>query len=370
MLRPAPPLMGTSPYRPSIPRNGTNRMIDSHDGNEQGWHAGRDALVGAAVSAAVLAAYVWLVGAEAVGRALGQLTPAWLGALALAGCLPIVLWGASLWNVFGVVHRRIPAWKAVGLFVASVFMNSVTPFGQIGGDPPSAFLVAREGGSSFESGLAAVSSVNALNRVAAVCLGIVAVAFYTSRIAVVESLQEGVVVIVVLGLLGLAVLGLAWIHRHTVAAVVARALTRLGSRVPVVEPSYESIYERIDGFVVALERLASRPRVLVAAFLLGVAGQLLVAGVLWLALVVLGVVVPVPLVLLIVPAAKLAGVTPLPGGSGSAEALVSGLLVIGADVSIAVAAAASLLYRVVAFWLPTVVGGLVTVAFLLQPSAE
>lgn len=346
-------------------------MVDTQDDAEQALPSGHETLLGAAVAAAVLAGYVWLAGGEAVVRALGQLTLAWAVALALAGSVPLLLWGVSLWVVFAAVRRRIPVWKAVGLFVASVYMNSVTPFGQLGGDPPSALLIAREGGTSFESGLATVGSVNALNRLAVVCLGVTGVAWYSARIAVVETLQDAIVVVVGLGTVGLAVLGLAWLRRDAVRAAIATLIRAFGTYLPVVEPpSREAIVGRIDEFVAAVACLASHPRALVGAFLLGIAGQLVVAGVLWLVLVALGVVVPIPIVLLIIPAAKLAGLTPLPGGWGAAEALLSGLLVTGADVPVAVAAAAALLYRAVAFWLPTVVGGLVTVAFLLSPFAE
>lgn len=346
-------------------------MVDTHEGTEQVLPAGRETLLGVAVAAAMLAGYVWLAGGEAVFRALGQLSPAWASALALAGSAPLLIWGVSLWVVFAAVHRRIPVWKAVGLFVATVYMNSVTPFGQLGGDPPSALLIAREGGTSFGSGLAAVGSVNALNRLAVVCLGVTGVAWYTARIAVVETLQDAVVLVVGLGTVGVAVVAIAWLRRDVVGDVVATLLRALGTQLPLIEPPpREAILERIDEFVAAVARLASHPRVLVAAFLLGVAGQVVVAGVLWLVLVALGVAVPAPFVLLVLPAAKLAGLTPLPGGSGTAEALLSGLLVTGADVSISVAAAAALLYRAVAFWLPTVMGGLLTIAFLLHQSED
>jgi uncharacterized protein (TIRG00374 family) len=363
--------MDPSSYCQSVPWQEPSSMVDIHDSAEQVLPSGRETLFGAAVAVAVLAGYVWLAGGEAVVRALGQLSPAWATTLALSGSAPLLIWGVSLWIVFGTVHRRIPVWKAIGLFLASVYLNSVTPFGQLGGDPPSALLIARESGTSFESGLAAVGSVNALNRLAVVCLGVTGVALSAARFAVGETLQDAVVLVVGLGTVGVAVVAIAWLRRDLVGDAIATLLRTLGTQLPLVEPpSHEAVVRRINEFVAAVERLASHPRLLVAAFLLGVAGQLVVAGVLWLVLVALGAAVPVPFVLLVIPTAKLAGLTPLPGGSGTAEALLSGLLVAGADLSISVAAAAALLYRAVAFWLPTVMGGLLTVTFLLHQSAE
>ena len=52
---------------------------------------------------------------------------------------------------------------------------------------------------------------------------------------------------------------------------------------------------------------------------------------------------------------------------GTSVLLAAGTFVLFAGAP-GIAAAAALLYRAVAFWLPTVVGGLLTVAFLLHPS--
>jgi peptidoglycan/LPS O-acetylase OafA/YrhL len=65
-------------------------------------------------------------------------------------------------------------------------------------------------------------------------------------------------------------------------------------------------------------------------------------------------------VLLLIPVAKLSGAAPTPGGFGSAEAVLTALLVATIGVDAAVAGAAALLYRASAFWLPFLVGGMAT----------
>jgi len=69
--------------------------------------------------------------------------------------------------------------------------------------------------------------------------------------------------------------------------------------------------------------------------------------------------------LVVVPVARLAGASPTPGGTASAEALLPGLLVAVGGVAMPVAAAAALVYRAAGFWLPTVGGGVVTTLLLL-----
>ncbi len=331
----------------------------------------RGALLGALLAGVALVGYVWFVGTGDVLAALGRVPPDRALALAAIGFCPVLVWGLSLRIVFAAIGVADSVWEAVALFVASVFLNGVTPFGQVGGDPPSALLIARRADATFETGLAAIASVNALNRVAVVLLGVVGGAWYTVRIATVDPLREAVLLAVGLGPVGVIVAVTAWRRRHALAdwtgGALGRVLVPAGDLCPgVTPPSRGAVRDRARGFVASIDRVASHPVLLAAAFLLGVAGQLLVAAVLWFVLAVLGVSASLPLVLLVVPAAKLAGFTPLPGGTGGAEALLAGLLVAGAGTTAPVATAAALLHRVVAFWLPTVVGGLVTIGLLVR----
>lgn len=344
--------------------------MDTHDagGSSQ---SSRGTLVGAILAGTALVLYVWFVGIGDVLAALGRVPPDRAFVLAVAGFCPVLVWGLSLRVVFAAIGVVVPVWEAVALFAASVFMNGVTPFGQVGGDPPSALLIARRTDTPFETGLAAIASVNALNRVAVVLLGVGGGAWYTVRIAAVGPLEEALPLAVGLGLGGVVVAVAVWHRRHALAdrigGALARVLVPAGALLPgVTPPSRGAILDRARGFVASIDRVASRPVLLAAAFLLGVAGQLLVAAILWLVLAALGVSSPFPLVLVIVPAVKLAGLTPLPGGTGSAEALLAGLLVTGTGVTAPVATAAALLHRVVAFWLPTVAGGFVTVGLLIR----
>lgn len=348
-------------------------MSDSRGGGP-GVRDGRDALLGAALAAVALGLYVWLVGVGDVVAALGRVSSRRMVTLALAGFGPVVLWGLSFRIVLAAVGVTSPTWKAVVLFLASVFMNSVTPFGQVGGDPPSGLLIARETGTRFETALAAIAGVNALNRVAVVLLGAVGGTWYTARVAASETLRNAIVLAVVLATLGVAVAAVAWLRRDALADPVGGAIATLLAvvceRLPVVAPTREAVVGRVRGFVAAIERVGSRPGLLAAVFVLGAAGQLVVAAVLWFVLAALGVDASLSVVLLVVPAARLAGVTPLPGGSVGAEALLGGLLVAGTGVALPVATAAALLYRAVTFWLPTVAGGLATVALLVRSRAD
>ncbi|HKJ60157.1 MAG TPA: lysylphosphatidylglycerol synthase transmembrane domain-containing protein [Halobacteriales archaeon] len=327
-----------------------------------------------AVVLLVLAALLRVAGVEAVLASLAELRARDAAVLVVAGVLPLVFWGLELRLVLAGMDVPVGTARAVGLFVASGFLNNVTPFGEVGGDPPSGLLIAGVCRVPFERGLAAIASVNAVNRVAVLALGAAGVAWLgpdVGRIGVGWALVEVFAVWAVL----FGVLLAAWVYREAIVATagppLAAAVVRVGRRLPfVAAPTQSSVEARIEGFVVAIERLAAEPRRLLVALLLGGAGHLAVAATLWLSLAALGVRTPVADLLVVIPLAKLSGLSPTPGGAGSAEVLLAGLLVGVAGVPTATAAAAALVYRAAAFWVPTAIGGIATAWFVGRIAVE
>jgi uncharacterized protein (TIRG00374 family) len=319
----------------------------------------------------VLGLWLWSVGLAAFVGALGRLSALELAVLAVVGLCPVAIWGLALRAVFHAIGIEASTVRAIGYFLASVFLNGVTPFGQLGGDPPSGLLIARTSTTAFEDALAAVGSVNAINRVAVVVLGVVAWAILAGQPAVGDALAwaVGLAVLLVVGLGALAVL--AWRHREPLTAVTGRVLGgvagAIGAHLPVgPTPTRASVTERVDGFVAALGRLGGSRPLLAATLLLGALGHLAAAGLLWLAAVSVGAGVSPLTLVAVLPLSKLSGLAPLPGGAGTAPVLLGGLLVAVAGLNGPTAAAAALVYRAVAIWIPTAVGGVATAALLVR----
>lgn len=314
--------------------------------------------------------YLWFVGVSAIARALGRVTALEVTVLVVGGFAPIVIWGLALAVVFAAMEIEVPTAVTIAYFSASVFLNGITPFGQLGGDPPSGVLIARTSRTAVEEAVAAIGSVNALNRVAIVFLGGVAWVAVGGR----TTTEDGIFELVVLSVLSVAVLGgfavLGWRHREWAirgaGSLIGGAVVAIGSRLPGAPTTTTvAVTDRVSGFVAAVGRLgASRAR-LAATLLLGGLGHLVAGGLLWLAIVFVGGSAPLGVVVGTLPLAKLSGLTPVPGGTGSAPVVLGGLLVLTAGMSAPTAAAAAILYRGAAFWVPTVAGGLVTAALLL-----
>lgn len=341
--------------------------MDEHTtGNRSGWvrRAGRH-VAAVAVALLALAALVWAVGIEEVHSVFSNVSPRDAGLLISAGLVPLALWGIELRVVLDGIDQPVGSVRAVALFAGSGFLNNVTPLGELGGDVPAGLLIAGDRGTSFERGLAAITSLNVLNRVAVVALGVTALAWHGHHLGGLSGgWSVGLAVAAWVALVG--GLAAAWAYRAVLVRrfgpPVASGIAAVGRWLPLVNaPTPSAVEDRIRGFVDTLERLAADPQRLAAALLLGLLGHLAVATTLWLAIWALGAHVPAHDAILVIPLAKSSGLSPTPGGTGSATVLVAGLLVVLTGVDAATATGAALLYRVAAFWVPTALGGAVTI---------
>lgn len=318
----------------------------------------------------LLAGYVWLVGPAAIHRALVSVSPRRLSSLIVVGVVPFVIWGLGLHLIFrrlGLARRLL---TAVLLFSAANFLNSVTPFGQAGGDPVSAILFKRSLRTDFETGLAAIGSLNALNRIASVFLGLLGIGYLGTQVAFSQTLEIAAVVVVAVTVIVLGGAAVIWQYRelilHWSSGALAKVLKPTRHLPGITPPSRDSLLQRGYRFIEAIGSLVDSPGILAWVFLAGIAGKLAVASTLWVALAALGVSAPFAVVLLLIPVAELSGTAPTPGGFGSAEAVLTALMMATIGVDAAIAGAAALLYRASAFWLPAMFGGMVTAWYAIS----
>lgn len=311
--------------------------------------------------------FLAVTGPRALAESLGAADP-WLTALAVACGLGAALaWGASLWLALGAVGTPVSFAWGVLLFLAATFCNVVTPFGGPGGDATSATVVERVAGSDYETALAAIGSVNTVNRAASVGVGVVGL-LLAAEVTLALVAVGACAVLAALGVL-------AWRRREALVPLAARPLTPLARAASYVlpgvgRPDRAAVAARVGRFLAAVGRLRQEPRRLVGVVALGVAGQGLVVATLWLSLRALGVPAPIALAAAVVPASKVGAAVPTPGGVGGVDLALVGLLGATTAVPPAVAGAAALAYRLASFGLPTVLGGAVTASVVGRSRAS
>jgi uncharacterized protein (TIRG00374 family) len=168
------------------------------------------------------------------------------------------------------------------------------------------------------------------------------------------------IIFVVVGILG-------YRYRQTIEhslAVVVTPILRLFARViPGREPPENAdIERRVGDFFGAIERIASDRPAILKATAFSAAGWLALSIALWIAVSAVGGSVPLAAAFIAIPVGSIAGVTPLPGGSGAIETAFAAILVSLGDIVQGTAVAAVLIHRIATYWLPTILGGLVAAA--------
>ncbi|MFB6296948.1 MAG: YbhN family protein [Salinirussus sp.] len=319
--------------------------------------------VGFLAAIAVLAVVVWFVGVDDILDALAGADRRVLALIVGVAAVWVSAWGLALWTVLRAIGSPIHPARAIFVFSAAIFSNNVTPFGQAGGEPLSAVLISSAADSEYETGLAAIASVDTLHFVPSVgftVIGFVYVLAGAARLTRNVAVAAAGVAVLVGLIVAAAVLG--WQHRERVEAGVVRAVlpvARLAGRLLPRRspPSRADIERRIEGFFEAVGRVAGDRRTLAIAIGFSALGWFALSTSLWLSLYALGYAAPFTATLFVVPVGSIAGVTPLPGGLGGLEAAFIALLVPTAGVPTAVAGAAVLIHRGATYWLPTLVGG-------------
>ena len=320
-------------------------------------------LVGFLAALAVLALLVWLIGIEDVLGALTQADRAVLPLIILAAVVWLSAWGLALWSVLRAIGTPISAPKSIFVFSAAIFSNNVTPFGQAGGEPVSAMLISSAADSEYESGLAAIASVDTLHFVPSITCAVVGFVYVVAGAAQLTRdvvVAAGGAVALIATILTLAALG--WRNQDrvesTLVGIVTPILAVLGRLVPGRSPPDKTdIERRIESFFIAVSRVARDRRTLVTALGFSALGWVALSVSLWLSLYALGHAVPFAATLFVVPVGSIAGATPLPGGLGGLETAFIALLIPTAGVSASVATAAVLVHRGATYWLPTFFGG-------------
>jgi len=218
-------------------------------------------------------------------------------------------------RVAGVGENRYP------VYAAAVFSNNITPFGQAGGEPVSALLISEAADSEYETGLAAIASVDALHFVPTIGFSLVGFTFViagTVRLGRNLLFAAGAVAVLAVALPVGSYLG--WRYRYELEAAVVRLLTpvvrAVGRLVPGRSaPTSAAIEERIERFFLAIDRVAGdRSTPAQGARLLGagLARALDVALAPRCTSLAPAVDVPFAAMLLVIPVGSIASVTPSP----------------------------------------------------------
>ncbi|RDI72061.1 lysylphosphatidylglycerol synthase transmembrane domain-containing protein [Halopelagius longus] len=317
---------------------------------------------------AVFAVLFYFAGIDDLVGTLQRADPAYV-ALVVATTLGwLAAWSVALRTVLGVLGVDMSFAKSFFVFTGAMFSNNITPFGQAGGEPVTAYLITRTAEAEYETSLAAIASVDTLNFVPSITIALMGAIYYATEVTLGTNrdLALAIVAVVALAVTVPTIGYLAWQRRYGLEARIVSSLTPriqwVTERIPrITTPTREGIEKRINGFFRAIERVATNPRGLALALGMSAVGWSFQMLGLWLSFRAIGVSIPLSIALFVVPIGAIAGVTPLPGGAGGIESVLVLLLLAAplAAVTNSVAVAAVVIFRGAVYWIPILIGGTV-----------
>ncbi|MUV58679.1 hypothetical protein SAMN04487947_3067 [Halogeometricum rufum] len=289
-----------------------------------------------------------------------------VGLVVLATLAWLAAWSLALRTVLGVLGVDLSFPKSFFVFSGAMFSNNITPFGQAGGEPVTAYLISQSADAEYETSLAAIASVDTLNFVPSITIALVGALYYATEITLGTNrdLVLALVAVVVLAVTVPSLGYVAWQRRYRLEERVVSAFTPAirwvaarAPRIPV--PTEGGIERRINGFFRAIERVATNPRGLALALGASAFGWFCQMLGLWLSFRAIGIQIPLSIAMLVVPIGAIAGVTPLPGGAGGIESVLVVLLLAAPlpAVTKSIAVAAIVIFRGAVYWVPTLLGG-------------
>ena len=311
--------------------------------------------VGFAIAGLLLYLLGSVVGWGEIIEALADADPLWVAVACLSTLLYLLAW-TKTWEVVltaGAISVSYP--RLVPTFFAATFANYTTPFGQAGGEPFIAYVLATDTEASYEQALASVSTADLLNLFPFFTfagLGLAALVLTGEIPPGTRPLVIGLAAIAV-GVPLIVLVG--WYRRDLIEGAIVGATGPVVRRTDRVTTA--GVRERVDGFYDQLGRIAAEPRELLVAVTFSFVGWVFFALPLYFVALALSLPLDPLLVIFLVPASSLAGITPTPGGLGGVETALVALVVALTPIAAGPAAALAIAYRATSYWFALAVGG-------------
>lgn len=342
----------------------------------------RRSIVGFVIAFALLGALIYTVGTEEIAEALGK-TDGSLALIAVAPALTALLFRGLVWTrLLRVVEHGVGAGRIFSVYLFSTLVKFVTPYGQVSALPVMTYLLVRYTDAEYDEGFASVVSIDITNfPVPLVTFGAFSlVVFLLGGMPSAEL--DGWYPVALVGFFVVMTLPLVvviyardFVERFavTASAISAVVVERTASFFGVLEPgesraskvterlltflSEENIRERTARFYDTVDDVLENRNDLGVALVYSHIGWFLLAVPLYFLIAAVGGSTGIVQVVLIVAVSRLGVFVPVPGGLGPVEGLLAGAIALVVGLEPATATAVALLYRLLTYWIPVLVGG-------------
>lgn len=311
------------------------------------WFAVSTAIIGSMVYFADFSRFV-----EAVSTAdLALLLPAFV-----AGLSVFLVWSYVWYSFFQQMEFAITYLKSVRILMAGQFMNSVTPAGQFGGEPVMAYLVSKNSDASYEKAFSTVFSADIINAVPPFTFVLGGAAWLLLFGSLKEIIVQTVFMALLATVVGGAIVYLLWFEAGSIERGIIRLLQWVSDIIGRGQSVVELASEKLERVEESFRVIGQNPGHLVKIATVAHIGHVMQIVCLYFCLLALGVQVDFTPLYFVIALSAIGNFSPTPGGSGTFEALMAGLLTVFVPISFASALAAAIIFRLTTFWPGLVIG--------------
>lgn len=309
------------------------------------------------VSIGIILAIVGFSDITEVIKLLGDVNRPLMALGIIAGLMTLPVWAFSWFKLLNSLDTNISYFKSLKMFTAGNFLNSITPIGQFGGEPLMAYVIQKNSDLDYENAFSAVISADIINSIPILTFmiggSIYAATFSSANSLVTEALYISIMLLTVGG--GLAYL--LWYRFDLIGSAITRFIEKVEHFTGTDRDLAEITEKKVSRLEDSFHKVGENPLDLLKTSL--VAHTFFIFQILSLYLVITAVtglrpeLTPLYFVL---PFASVANFSPTPGGSGTYEALLAGLLTAFVGLSSGEAVTTAILYRFTTFWPGLLIG--------------
>lgn len=303
-----------------------------------------------ALSTAIILAIVYFADIGRVLRSLGEANFSILMPTFVVG-LSIFAVRAFTWHsFFKTIGSDASYFQTFQLFMAGNFLNSVTPLGQFGGEPFMAYIVSSNTDSNYEKAFSTVFSADVVNAIPPFTF-IIGGSIYLIFLGTLNELIVQVLYIALLTtFLGGIVVYILWFEAGLIEGAIVRFFRGISGLLGRGESIVNEIERRLNRMEENFRRIGENPRHLLKTAVIAHIAFVLELVTIFLILFSLGHHVNFTPLYFVMPLASLAAFSPTPGGSGTYEAAMAGLLTLFLEIGFPTAVVAAVLFRVTTYW--------------------
>ncbi|MFB6241435.1 MAG: YbhN family protein [Candidatus Nanosalina sp.] len=309
------------------------------------------------ISTAILLGLIYLADVKKFLSALKDVDPIYMSAAFISGLSVFLVWGYIWHSFFRKLNIDTELLKSYNIFMAGNFMNSITPFGQLGGEPVMAYVISRNTGAKYEKSLSTVMSADIINAVPFLTYASAGILYILLFGTLNSIIRAGIYAVILLNITFLFIAYLAWFKIDKVEETLYELLNYIKSRFTKSERFISSLKERVRTLKESFKKAGEDRGHLVKMGLISHLAP--ITQFLCLYLILLGLESSISFIgiYFTVILAGLAMFSPTPGGAGTFEAVFSALLMFfHPGMALDTAVASAVLFRLTTFWPGLLIG--------------